>query len=60
MRRLVQMLVVMLALLALLVANEMAYDDELAERDLYCAKVRDGVWPDYRDIYETECAHVHR
>lgn len=35
--------------------GRMDYQDEIAEADLYCQNVADGVWPDYRNTYEKEC-----
>ena len=33
----------------------MDYEDELAERELYCDMVKEGKWPDYKGIAEREC-----
>jgi hypothetical protein len=33
----------------------MDYEDELAERDFYCAMVQEGKWPDYKGIADQEC-----
>lgn len=47
------------ALLATIVlvgyAEDSAYRDFVRERENYCHMVRKGYWPDYREIYATEC-----
>ena len=35
--------------------STMDYEDELAERELYCDMVKEGKWPDYKGIAEREC-----
>lgn len=42
------------ALLALLVAGEMDYQDELAQERLYVELVCEGTWPDYQGL-EPDC-----
>lgn len=39
----------------LALASEMSYQDEIAEREVYCDMVKEGKWPDYKDIAEREC-----
>lgn len=35
--------------------GHMDQKDEIIELRIYCENVRDGVWPDYNNIYELEC-----
>lgn len=35
--------------------GHMDYEDAVKQRELYCAKVADGSWPDYQRTYENEC-----
>lgn len=46
--------VVILLLLIGIVGN-MDYHDEVAEADIYCQNVAEGVWPDYNGTYDKEC-----
>jgi len=48
-------LFILMAMLLLGIASEWSYQDELAERGIYCDMVKQGKWPDYRAIYATEC-----
>jgi len=45
----------LVALCGWLAVSTMDYEDELAERDFYCAMVQEGKWPDYKDIADQEC-----
>ncbi len=53
--RLLVVLVVVAVLALLGVVGQMDYEDELAQEANYCKNVRDGVWPDYDNIYEEVC-----
>ena len=37
------------------VVGSMDYEDAKAEEALYCDNVKNGVWPDYDKIYDSEC-----
>lgn len=37
------------------IVGTMDYEDAIAEADLYCQNVHDGVWPDYEGTYAKEC-----
>jgi len=45
----------LVALCGWLAVSTMDYEDELAERDLYCDMVEKGHWPDYKGIAQEEC-----
>ena len=45
----------MVVLCGFLAVGTMDYEDELAERELYCDMVNEGRWPDYKGIAEQEC-----
>jgi len=45
----------LVALCLFLAVSKMDYEDELAERELYCDMVKEGKWPDYKGIAEREC-----
>jgi len=45
----------LVALCLFLAVSTMDYEDELAERELYCDMVKEGKWPDYKGIAEREC-----
>ena len=53
-----QVAIGLLVLCLWLTASTMAYNDEFAERDFYCDMVKQGKWPDYREIAATECESV--
>lgn len=36
-------------------AMSFSYEDELAERHYYCEMVGIGAWPDYKNIFVSEC-----
>ena len=38
----------LVALCLFLAVSTMDYEDELAERELYCDMVKEGKWPDYQ------------
>ena len=46
--------VVALLLLIGIVGN-MDYQDEVAEENIYCRNVAEGVWPDYEGTYDEWC-----
>tara|TARA_R100000951_G_scaffold74350_1_gene62665 strand:- start:284 stop:469 length:186 start_codon:yes stop_codon:yes gene_type:complete len=48
-------LLVCLVVVLFAVTSNMAFEDELAERDLYCDMVEKGHWPDYKGIAQEEC-----
>ena len=43
------------ALLIWIAVSTMAYDDAQRAEIEYCRNVRDGLWPDYRGIFEEVC-----
>jgi len=50
-----QLLAVVLVALAFLSVGSFDYQDELDELEYYCSMVREGAWPDYKEIFEKEC-----
>lgn len=36
-------------------AGESDYQDAKREQAEYCQNVKDGVWPDFRETYDSEC-----
>lgn len=56
MNRLQKIVVGFLIVLCLGVIGAQDYEAELAEVELYCQRVRDGVWPDYLGTYAEACA----
>ncbi len=40
-------------------AGQMDYEDAKAEEALYCDNVKSGVWPDYEEIYVSQCEATH-
>lgn len=45
----------LVALCLFMAVSTMDYEDELAERELYCDMVKEGKWPDYKGIADREC-----
>lgn len=45
------------AIISLLIATSFnsSFQDELQSQSIYCAMVKEGTWPDYKDIYQTAC-----
>ena len=43
------------ALLLWIIASTMDYDDSQRAEIEYCQHVRDGLWPDFKGIYEKVC-----
>ena len=43
------------ALIIWIAASTMSYDDATREQAEYCQHVRDGLWPDYKGIYDKVC-----
>ena len=43
------------ALCGLAVAGSFDFEAEVAERNEYCENVAKHLWPDYKNIYQTEC-----
>ena len=46
----------LLALIAVIIASMFLvgtseYEDALADQEVYCKNVSDGVWPDYKGLY---------
>lgn len=39
----------------LFVVGTMDYQDQAADRAMYCDMVQKKVWPDYKQIYSKEC-----
>lgn len=37
------------------VVGRLDYEDAVAEENLYCSNVKDGIWPDYDGIYADVC-----
>ena len=50
-----RMALISVALFLFLAVSTMDYEDELAERELYCDMVKEGKWPDYKGIAKREC-----
>lgn len=48
-------LVVVVIVLALLGASTLDQQAQEVERNEYCEMVKSGAWPDYRNVYKTEC-----
>lgn len=46
-------------LILLALALSAAEDSGALDRDLYCAKVHSGAWPDYESLASTECRAPH-
>jgi hypothetical protein len=49
-----------LALIAVIIASMFLvgtseYEDALADQEVYCKNVSDGVWPDYKGSYAEVC-----
>ena len=49
------MAAIVTALVIWIAASTMSYDDALREQAEYCQHVRDGLWPDFKGIYDTVC-----
>jgi|DEB0MinimDraft_3_1074331.scaffolds.fasta_scaffold06013_1 hypothetical protein len=50
----------LLALIAVIIASMFLvgtseYEDALADQEVYCKNVSDGVWPDYKGLYAEAC-----
>lgn len=41
--------------LAFFIVSYMDADEEKLKQSLYCENVKDGLWPDYKVIYQEEC-----
>lgn len=52
------MAAIVTALLLWIAVSTMDYDDAQRAEIEYCRNVRDGLWPDYRGIYEEACDDV--
>lgn len=50
-----EVLAIAAILLVLGIVGNMDYADELREAQAYCNNVADGIWPDYKGIYQKEC-----
>lgn len=46
---------VLLAIVAIVAVNTMSFQDEVQQQSEYCQNVRDGIWPDYQQTFESEC-----
>lgn len=46
------------ALLIWIIASTMDYNDAAQAEVEYCQHVRDGLWPDFKGIYEEACDDV--
>lgn len=55
MRYLIPAALITFGALVMGVIGSMDAEDERREERVYCAMVRDGVWPDYRGTYATMC-----
>ena len=44
-----------ISILCLGVAGASDYNDELEYQKQYCQMVKDGLWPDYQETYDSEC-----
>ena len=42
----------------LLIVGTADVEDTEQEQIAYCDNVRDGVWPDFKEIYATDCKEV--
>ena len=49
------MAAIVTALLLWIIASTMDYDDAQRAEIEYCQHVRDGLWPDYKGIYNKVC-----
>lgn len=39
----------------ILITGHLSYEDEVREEQVYCDMVSEGLWPDYRGIYDEAC-----
>ena len=37
------------------VVGSMDYEDALSDQEHYCRNVAEGIWPDYKESFQTEC-----
>ena len=49
------MAAIVTALIIWIAVSTMSYDDATREQAEYCRHVRDGLWPDYKGIYDKVC-----
>lgn len=53
----VYLLVIFGVIVLAVIVNAMSYKDELREQVEYCANVKLGIWPDYRDSFKSDCSN---
>jgi hypothetical protein len=49
------LLVITFVIVAVFAVSSMSYNDESLEHQTYCSNVEEGVWPDYKGIFLSEC-----
>lgn len=47
-----------LIIFALVIANQMDYNSEKEQLQVYCENVNEYVWPDYKKIFREKCPSV--
>lgn len=54
----IDLLLILAALFA--VAGWLESEPQLVELEIYCENVREGLWPDYNNIYIKECKNARQ
>lgn len=54
-RRGYPLLMVIVLFVAMGIVGEMDYQDAILEHEAYCKNVAEGVWSDYKKIFEESC-----
>lgn len=49
------LLIVIVLFVVMGIVGEMDYQDAILEHEAYCKNVAEGVWPDYKKIFEENC-----
>lgn len=51
-------IILLIVVFMLLIVGTADVEDTEQEQIAYCDNVRDGVWPDFKEIYATDCKEV--